>query len=37
MLWNRIQKVQIVINDNIMEQLTVFVYLAFRISEYKVI
>jgi len=37
MLRNHIQKVQIVINDNIMEEVTDFIYLAFRISEYKVI
>jgi hypothetical protein len=37
MLGNHIQRVQIVINGKIMEEVTDFIYLAFRISEYKVI
>ena len=32
---NHIQRVQIVINDNIIEQVTDFKYLGYRISEYK--
>ena len=32
---NHIQRVKIVINDNIIEQLTDFKYLGYRISEYK--
>ena len=32
---NHIQRVIIVINDNIIEQVTDFEYLAYRISEYK--
>jgi len=32
---NQIQRVKIVINDNIIEQVTYFVYLGYRISEYK--
>jgi len=35
-MWgNRIQRVKIVINDNIIEQVTEFKYLGYRISEYK--
>ena len=35
-MWgNDIQRVQIVINDNIIEQVTDFKYLGYRISEYK--
>jgi len=35
-MWgNHIQKVQIVINDIIIEQVTYFKYLEYRISEYK--
>jgi len=35
-MWgNHIQRVQIVINDNIIEQVTDFKYLGYRISEYK--
>ena len=34
-MWgNRIQRVKIVINDNIIEQVTDFNYLGYRISEY---
>ena len=34
-LWgNHIQRVKIVINDNIIEQVTDFKYLGYRISEY---
>ena len=34
-MWgNHIQRVNIVINDNIIEQVTEFKYLAYRISEY---
>jgi len=34
-MWgNRIQRVKIVINDNIIEQVTDFKYLGYRISEY---
>jgi len=32
---NYIQRVKTVINDNIIEQLTVFKYLRYRIAEYK--
>ena len=32
---NHIQRVKIVINDNIIEQVTDFRYLGYRISEYK--
>ena len=32
---NHIQRVKIVINDNIFEQITDFKYLGYRISEYK--
>jgi len=32
---NRIQRVKIVINDTIIEQVTDFKYLRYRISEYK--
>ena len=32
---NHIQRVKIVINDNIIEQVTDFKYLGYRISEYK--
>jgi len=35
MCGNHIQRVKIVINDNIIEQVTDFKYLAYRISEYK--
>jgi hypothetical protein len=35
MCWNRIQRVNIVINDNFIEQVTDFKYLGYRISEYK--
>ena len=35
-MWgNNIQRVKIVINDNIIEQVTDFKYLGYRISEYK--
>ena len=35
-MWrNNIQRVRIVINDNIIEQVTEFKYLGYRISEYK--
>ena len=34
---NDIQRVKIVINDNIIEQVTDFKYLGYRISEYKMI
>ena len=35
-MWgNHIQRVKIVINDNIIEQVTNFKYLRYRISEYK--
>ena len=35
-MWgNHIQRVKIVINDNIIEQLTDFKYLGYRISEHK--
>ena len=35
-MWgNHIQRVKIVINDNIIEQVTDFKYLGYRISEYK--
>jgi len=35
-MWgNHIQRVKIVVNDNIIEQVTVFKYLGYRISEYK--
>ena len=35
-MWgNHIQRVEIVINDNIIEQVTDFKYLGYRISEYK--
>jgi len=34
-IWgNHIQRVKIVINDNIIEQVTYFKYLGYRISEY---
>ena len=33
MWWNHIQRVKIVINDNIIEQVTDFKYLVYRISE----
>ena len=37
-MWgNHIQRVKIGINDNIIEQVTDFKYLGYRISEYKVI
>ena len=32
---NNIQRVKIVINDNIIEEVTDFKYLGYRISEYK--
>ena len=32
---NHIQRVKIVINDNLIEQVTDFKYLGYRISEYK--
>ena len=32
---NHIRRVKIVINDNIIEQITNFKYLVYRISEYK--
>jgi len=32
---NHIQRVKIVINDNIIKQVTDFKYLGYRISEYK--
>ena len=35
MCGNRIQRVKIVINDNLIEQVTDFKYLGYRISEYK--
>ena len=35
MCGNHIQRVKIVINDNIIEQVTDFKYLGYRISEYK--
>jgi len=35
MCWNHIQRVKIMINDNIIEQVTDFKYLGYRISEYK--
>jgi len=36
LMWgNDIQRVKIVINDNIIEQVTDFKYLAYHISEYK--
>jgi len=35
-MWgNHIQRVKIVINDNIIEQVTDFKYLGYRISEYE--
>ena len=34
MCGNRIQRVKIVINGNIIEQVTDFTYLGYRISEY---
>ena len=35
-MWgNHIQRVKIVINDNVIEQVTGFKYLGYRISEYK--
>jgi ferritin-like protein len=35
-MWgNHIQRAKIVINDNIIEQVTDFKYLAYRISEFK--
>jgi len=35
-MWgNHIHRVKIVINDNIIEQVTDFKYLGYRISEYK--
>ena len=35
-MWgNHIQRVKIVINDNIIEQVTDFKYLGYRISDYK--
>ena len=35
-MWgNHIQRVKIVINDDIVEQVTDFKYLEYRISEYK--
>ena len=35
-MWgNHIQRVKIVINDNIIKQVTEFKYLGYRISEYK--
>ena len=34
-MWgNHIQRVKVVINDNIIEQVTYFKYLGYRISEY---
>jgi len=37
-IWgNHIQKVEIVVNDNIIEQVTDFKYFEYRISEYEVI
>ena len=35
MCGNHIQRVKIVINDNLIEQVTDFKYLGYRISEYK--
>jgi len=35
MCGNHIQRVKVVINDNIIEQVTDFKYLGYRISEYK--
>jgi len=35
MCGNHIQRVKIVINDNIIEQVTDFKYLRYRIPEYK--
>ena len=36
-MWgNHIQRVKIVINDNIIEQVTDFKYLGYRISEYNI-
>ena len=35
MCGNHIQRVKIVINDNIIEEVTDFKYLGYRISEYK--
>jgi len=35
MCGNHIQRVKIVINDNIIEQVTDFKYLGYRISEYE--
>ena len=36
-MWgNHIQRVKIVINDNIIEQVTNFKYFDYRISEYKI-
>ena len=34
MWWNHIQRVKVVINDNIIEQVTDFKYLGYRVSEY---
>ena len=34
MLGNHIQRLKFVINDNIIEQVTYFIYLGYRISEY---
>ena len=35
-MWgNHIQRVKIVINDNVIEQITDFKYLGYRISEYR--
>jgi len=35
-MWgNHIQRLKIVINSNIIEQVTDFIYLGYRISEYK--
>ena len=35
MCWNQIQRVKIVINDDIIDQVTDFKYLGYPISEYK--
>jgi hypothetical protein len=35
MWWNHIQRVKIVINDNIIVHVTDFKHLGYRISEYK--
>jgi len=36
MCGNHIQRVKIVVNDNVIEQVTDFKYLGYRISEYKI-